>query len=331
MEKFICPKYNMATSISTSASATPGTNRLVCPLYSNLDASANALVEILQQSAVTMNYDRKFTIALNDTSSGHILNAFVVSGDGATLAVDMRNNVNFQAMVKHVIDKSLDGSGNSLQSYLYNDVQADIKRVYEDDIANILQSNWFLNVAVNSTGGASNLYTDLCGNAAQRLLMAQQVPNETWSLYYDASENSTTDALPLAAGDKIVFLFDVTAIVQTRVVAAVQSGTSASAGVSTSQGAPANAAGSVGGSAADVGANAANANNRPELSNAMNTDRMIAAFEITVGSNLEAGDALTSLNVIESPVNGPNLIDPDQTGATSVPQSGVDSAAASNP
>lgn len=310
----------MATSISTVANAGPGSNTLVCPLYSNLEASAEARVEILQQSAVTMNYDRMFSLSLSDASSGHILNAFQVSGDGDSLAVDMRNNVDFQAMVKFVVDNALDLSNNSLQTYLYNDIQGDIKRVYEDEIANILQSDWYLNVVLNSTDGASNLFTDLCGNATQRLLMAQQVPNATWDKYTDALENSTTDALALAAGDKIVFLFDVTAITETRVVASAQAGSSTSgAGVS-------QPAGGASGSASDVGAGPTNANNSPALSNSMETSRMIAAFEITVGAGLDAGAPLTSLNPV-TPADGPSLINGDQTGAHSAPQSGVDAAA----
>jgi len=310
----------MATPISTVANAGPGGNTLVCPLYSNLEADAEARVEILQQSSVTMNYDRKFALSLSDASSGHILNAFEVSGDGESLAVAMRNDANFKAMVKLVVDHALDGSGNSLQTYLYNDIQADIKRVYEDDIANILQSNWYLNVVLNSTGGASNLYGDLSANATQRLLMAQQVPNATWDKYSDADENSTTDALPLAAGDKIVFLFDVTAIAETRVVASAQAGSTTS-GAGASQ-----PAGGASGSASDVGADVTNANNNPALSTSMNTSRMIAAFEITVGSDLDAGEALTSLHPV-TPADGPSLIDGDQTGATAAPQSGVDAAA----
>ena len=100
----------MASEISTIANAGPGGNTLVCPLYSNLEASAEARVEILQQSSVTMDYDRMFALPLSDVSSGHILNAFRVSGDGDSLAVDMRNGANFEAMIKFVVDNGTQDS-----------------------------------------------------------------------------------------------------------------------------------------------------------------------------------------------------------------------------
>jgi hypothetical protein len=135
-----------------------------------LDASANASLELLQQESVTMAYDTLYSIALDDVSSGHILNAFQLTGDGDSLAVAMRSGSapeNFMAMVKFVVDNAK-ASGDSLQTVLYNTVKNEISSVYGDAIANILESNWKLDVYVNSTGGAINLYGDLAATAAQR-------------------------------------------------------------------------------------------------------------------------------------------------------------------
>ena len=315
-------------SVSTVAGA-PGSNTLVCPIYSMLDASANASLELLQQESVTMAYDTLYSISLNDVSSGHILNAFQLTGDGDSLAVGMRAgaDADFKAMVKFVVDNAK-ASGDSLQTVLYNTVKDEISSVYGDAIANILESNWKLEVYVKSTDGATNLYGDLAAEAGQRLLMAQQIPNATWNLYKDASENTTTDALALAAGDKIVFLFDVTAVAQTRIVTAVQAA-SAPAGASASDPAPGGAA-AASGSDANAGPDTAvppvsNSNNNPALSNSMFTSRHIAAFEITVGSGA-AGTAIPSLAAASEVET--SLIGAGQTGQTLVaPQAGVDSAA----
>jgi len=306
---------------------------LVCPIYSTLDASANASLELLQQESVTMAYDTLYSIALDDVSSGHILNAFQLTGDGDSLAVAMRSGSapeNFMAMVKFVVDNAK-ASGDSLQTVLYNTVKNEISSVYGDAIANILESNWKLDVYVNSTGGAVNLYGDLAAEAGQRLLMAQQIPNATWDLYKvggtgDDKENTTTDALALASGDKIVFLFDVTAVAQTRIVTAVQDA-SAPAGASASDPAPGGSAAASGSNAND-GPDAAvpNSNNNPALSNSMFTSRHIAAFEITVGSDNAAGAKIASLAAASGVET--SLIGAPQTGATGqAPQTGVDAAA----
>jgi hypothetical protein len=43
---------------------------------------------------------------------------------------------------------------------------------------------------------------------AAREIIAQQIPESTYVAYSDASENITTSALPLLAGDKLVFIFN---------------------------------------------------------------------------------------------------------------------------
>ena len=318
-------------SVSTVAGA-PGSNVLVCPIYSTLDASANASLELLQQESVTMAYDTLYSIALNDVSSGHILNAFQLSGDGSSLAVAMRSgaDADFKAMVKFVVDNAT-AAGDSLQTVLYNTVKNEISSVYGDAIANILESNWKLDVYVKSTDGAANLYGDLAAESSQRLLMAEQIPNATWNLYKvggsgDDKENTTTDALALASGDKIVFLFDVTAVAQTRIVTAVQGGATAN-GNSASDPTPGGAA-AASASDANSGPDAAvpNSNNDPALSNSMFTSRHIAAFEITVGADNAAGAKIASLAAASNVET--SLIGAPQSGATGqAPQTGVDAAA----
>jgi hypothetical protein len=284
-----------------------------------MDASANASLSFLQQESVSMAYDEKYNIQLTDVSSAAILNAFKLVGNGATLRVDMRAGAQgaFEDMIQFVVDHATH-NGDSLQTVLYNDVKNQIKSVYGDLVANVLESNWKLDVNVHSSGGAANLYGDLNDASGQRLLLAQQIPNDTFLVYKvggstDASENLTSDALLLASGDKIVFLFDITAIATSRLVNPVSN--SSPAGTSTSNGVSGAASASATGSNLTA--------NETVLQNGMSTLRKIAAFEIQCG----AGGGGPIAGLAEGTVEE-EMIDGTQTGADgTAPQTGVDSAA----
>ena len=47
-------------------------------------------------------------------------------------------------------------------------------------------------------------------NAVETEIIAQQLPESNYEAYMDASENTTTHALPLKGGDKLVFVFYLT-------------------------------------------------------------------------------------------------------------------------
>lgn len=312
----------MPANAETVSNLGAGSNVIVCPFYSLMDASANASISFLQQEKVVMAYDEKYEIQLTDASSAAILNAFQLVGNGATLRVDMRAGAQgaFETMMKCVVDNATH-AGDSLQTVLYNDVKNQIKSVYGDLAANVLESSWKLHVDVNSTAGAGNLYDDLNDASGQRLMLAQQIPNATFLVYKvggntDASENLVSDALLLASGDKIVFLFDITAISTSRVVTPVSD--NSPAGSSLSNGAS---------GAANASATGSNLTaNQNVLANGMTTLRKIAAFEIQVGAG--GGGRIDGLAVApEGGVEG-NMIGAPQTGEVgTAPQTGVDASA----
>ena len=331
----------------------PGSAAIVTPFYSFLDASANAQLKIIDQANVQMAYDYKYTIELTDASSATILNAFKLSGDGDDLEVNMRAGGSwaddFKHTVRTVIDNALadvpqGGAANgkeasgapgsaSLQTDLYNVIKDQIKSVYGDMIANVLESDWKLQVNVQSEGGADNLHDDFAANDASghRLLMAQQITNASYQKYWDLSENLETDALPLTRGDEIVFLFDVKAISQLRAVTLVPGGMGASGNttgaseVTNPDTSSATASGSA--SATSPGYNTIN--------HAMTQVRKVAAFFVQLGSKAAAdpevagsglGQKIPGLNeVVPGSVESRANLHQEQSGQVEVaPQSGVD-------
>lgn len=326
--------------------AGPGGARIVTPFYSFLDASANAQLMIIDQANVQMAYDYKYTIELTDASSATILNAFQLSGDGDDLEVNMRAGGSwaddFKHTVRTVIDNALavaplgataPGSA-SLQTDLYNVIKDQIKSVYGDMIANVLESDWKLQVNVQSIGGADNLHDDFAANDASghRLLMAQQITNASYQKYWDdVSENLTTDALPLTRGDEIVFLFDVKAISQLRAVTLVPGGMGAS-GNTTGASEVTNPDTS---STTASGSATATTPGYNTINHAMTQVRKVAAFFVQLGSRAAAdpevagsgpGQKIPDLNeVVPGSVESRANLHQEQSGQVEVaPQEGVD-------
>jgi len=186
----------------------------VVPFYSALDAQGEAALSLVQQEQVQMAYDLSFNKTLvADTNSANILNAFVLTQDGDSMAVDMRTGddaLNFRTELADVIRDAVDLSDNTLAEVLYNDALGYFAEVYGDAVANVLETDWALKVTVDASGGAANMWSDLDKKSAARLLIAEQIPNSTYMLYVDASENMLTDSLPMKHNDTIVFLFNVT-------------------------------------------------------------------------------------------------------------------------
>jgi len=343
---------NMPT-INTSVAGGPGATVVVTPFYSFLDASANAMLTFIDQANVQMAYDYKYTIELTDASSATILNAFQLSGNGDDLEVNMRAGSqwvdDFKHTVRTVIDNALAeaplGGANapaapvpsaSLQTDLYNVIKDQIKSVYGDMIANVLESDWNLRVNVQSIGGADNLHGDFAdaGAANHRLLMAQQISNESYQKYWDNSENLVTDALPLTRGDEIVFLFDVKAISQVRAVT-LDAGGLAASGTTTGASEVANPDASA---ATASGSAVAETPGYNTINHVMTQARKVAAFFVQLGSKDAAdpevagsgpGEMIPGLNTVEpGSVESRANLHPAANGQTGqvekAPQGGVD-------
>jgi hypothetical protein len=223
----------------------------VVPLYAVMDASGEASIETLIQQSVSMAYDLSFNATITKAEAAKIANAFTVTGGASVFAVGMDDSkrADFESALAAALVAAVDAAGLNLQKVIYNDAKNTLKDVYSDLLANLLESNWSLNTNVAWATGAANMYADLSGaDAGIRAAVARQLPESNYSLYMDASENPTTDALPLKGGDTIVFLFDVrTAVIaraNSKVPATSPPSVSDPAGGATGSGTVTDAAGS---------------------------------------------------------------------------------------
>lgn len=220
--------YGDNRDAGVSSTACTGSNTFVVPIYSQIEATGEANLSVVQAEAVCMNYDLSFNITLSDVSSGMILNGFVLDQDGDNnvldgdygLSVGMRTGANllgksgswqgdFRLALAEVIEDAVDAKGETLAWNLYDSALGYFKDVYGDAVANVLESDWSLKITVDASGGAANMWNDLSVKPDATLLIAQQIPNSTYMAYVDASENMMTNALPLLDGDTLVFLFNV--------------------------------------------------------------------------------------------------------------------------
>jgi len=328
---------NMAEPPSQTVTST--NTQFVVPIYSRLNVEATASLNVVQQEVVSMVYDLSFNYACQDDSeSAALLNGFELSQDGDNLSVKMVGAVGeatalaFQTQLKKVID---DASGTNvpvdnytspqyptLADTLYDNALKYFKNIYGDDVANILQTDWSLTVKVNSAAGAENMWNDLKANEPACLLLAEQIPNSTYMVYVDASENMLTNALPLKNDDVLVFLFNVTTQTIARNINNVQAQGTMAAALANTSGGPnykdnggtmstlsetsnpmsgwvgslsgdAQASNLVSGSIADVSDNWQTVNN---LAPSFSFSTLIAAFYVTVhGSGITGNGALSAV------------------------------------
>jgi hypothetical protein len=293
----------MATVSTVQAENLPAT--CVIPIYSTMDASGTASIETLIQSTVSMGYDISFGIVLDEAAAAKIANGFAVAGGADSFAVDMAaaGAADFKAALKAAIEAATNAAATplTLQKVLYNDALATLKDVWSDLLANVLESDWQLNVAVGYEAGAANMHTDLDGAApAVRRAIASQLPESNFALYMDASENPTTAALPLKKGDTIVFLFDVTTALISRGNSKVNSSAVSNAPDSGAAGFPAT------GNVADVAGTAYTQAFGTGLVQQYSGRKDVVAFFLTVGNTAAANGKIAGLSA--APAAPPNLI-----------------------
>lgn len=292
----------MATVSTVQAANAPAT--CVIPIYSTMDASGTASIETLIQSTVSMGYDISFGIVLEEAAAAKIANGFAVSGGADSFAVgmDSATAADFKAALKAAIEAATNAAAAplTLQKVLYNDALATLKDVWSDLLANVLESDWQLNVAVGYEAGANNMHADLSAAApAVRRAIASQLPESNFALYMDASENPTTAALPLKKGDTIVFLFDVTTALISRGNSKVNS-SAVTAPDSGAAGFPAT------GSATDVAGAAYTQAFGTNLVQQYNGRKDVVAFFLTVGNTAAANGVIAGLSA--APAAPTNLI-----------------------
>ena len=230
------------TTYSQNASASTSATQFLVPLYSRIDAQGEAKVTLVQQETVNMPYDVSFNWAApSESDCAGLLNGFQLAQDGDNLTAKMRSlpavaETNFRASLQKCIEVAVDEvagrelPAHNLKDYLYDRTKSSFASIYGDDVANILETDWSLRVTVDSAGGAHNMWNDLVADSTAKnsagacLLLAEQIPNSTYMVYTDASENMLTDALPLHNGDTLVFMFNVNLVTVTKDITNVQAG-----------------------------------------------------------------------------------------------------------
>jgi hypothetical protein len=181
-----------------------------------LDASGEASLVTLEQVTVSVSYDDLYSVTLSDADAIKLLNSFTLDGSGTSFACTLDNSADFQEVLTRAMsdaagvsytntNASIDVVGNTLSQNLMAEILATFKSIYEDTIPNVLQSDWDISNNVAYAAGAQDMADKLVPEEAE--LLAQQLPESNYIEYMDASENTTTHALPLKRGDKLVFVF----------------------------------------------------------------------------------------------------------------------------
>jgi len=210
---------NAVTSHAEDAAAT-----IVARLVAEMDASGSASLVTLQQVTVSVGYDDLYEQTLSVGDSTALANAFTVEGNGSSFTVSITDPSEFERVLRVNMATALcteynsnddisggdapTGQGLNLKDTLYGSIVNQFKQVFTDSLPNLLQSNWVVQNEVGYDVGAQNMRILL--DAKECEILAQQLPESNYELYMDTSENTVTDALPLKAGDSVIFVFHVT-------------------------------------------------------------------------------------------------------------------------
>jgi len=235
------------TSISTDYSGRFG---VVASYVGAMDASATANVFALHQESVTIAGVQFFyDVSLDVTETFKLLNSFGVTGWGntkdASFNVSVVDVAGLQSVLQSAILKAaLDGATSydpasaaspgatgTMNNDLNNEVYKQLMVTIQNDglinsVENQYASTWY---RVDASSGAWNTANHYNGAGAQadRDLLFLQIPSNTLNRYMDASEEPLSNALLLAPGDKITFVWDVATHVTATVVNVRDSDTAA--------------------------------------------------------------------------------------------------------
>jgi len=219
------------TNVVTSRNMS-GEGIYIAPVVGSLDLSGGISQETLQLLDVSMEFNDRFDLELDPSESVTLLNSFAVSGAGETFAVDWSDTTGdaFKAIMQQVIEDATCTSsaaqtgtntpspvGKKLSEILNDQTIAVFRRYFENTIPNILESltgpnGWSLTTSVDAAGGADDMRNKL--GPGPREIIAQQIPQAAYAAYMDPSENSLITALPLLAGDRLVFIFNTNTALQ---------------------------------------------------------------------------------------------------------------------
>jgi hypothetical protein len=169
-----------------------------------MDASATLVT--VSQLSVSMPFDDKYVIELDETDSASLIGAFSVAGEGATFTVT-RDETALATILKKVIDEGTKGAeGKNLPTELADDMKERFQEYFSNGLSNILE-DVHLSYEVKSQEGADSLSGLLNAQACE--IIAQQIPQTNYDAWSDASENYLGSQLPLLDGNELVFIFNV--------------------------------------------------------------------------------------------------------------------------
>lgn len=188
----------------------------VAPYVAAMDASGSADIATIRQQKVRIeDIHYALTHVLDEANSVKLLNAFDVSGYGPAGGFNVRvsNKDALAEVLKVALDaKTLGATGSPLKTDIANRIKYLIQA---DGLINSVEDvNASLTVGVDTSGGATNAANEIYAAPSYAEILYRQIPKGTYQvsglgLYMDASEEPITRAMPMARGDKIVFVWDI--------------------------------------------------------------------------------------------------------------------------
>jgi hypothetical protein len=243
-------KYKMAYPVHASYTA-PGVTSIstayggrfgvVASYVGAMRADASANVTALYQESVTITgVQFIYNVSLDDENTFKLLNSFGVTGWGNTTDASLNVSVVNVSDLAEVLQTAIlaaalggatsydpasaaaPGATGTMNNDLNNEVYKQLMVSIQDDglinsVENQYADTWY---SVDASSGAWNTATHYndAGAQADRDLLFLQIPSDTLNRYIDASDEPLSNALLLAPGDKITFVWDVATHVTATVV-----------------------------------------------------------------------------------------------------------------
>lgn len=213
------------------------------------DASAN-VTALYQESVTITGVQFTYDVSLNDTNTFKLLNSFGVTGWGNTTDASLNVSVVDVVGLAEVLTSAIEdvalggatsydpasaaapGATGTMNNDLNNEVYKQLMVSIQDDglinsVENQYADTWYRVDASYGAWNTANHYYNGAGAQADRDLLFLQIPSDTLNRYMDASDEPLSNALLLAPGDKITFVWDVATHVTATVVNVRDSDTAA--------------------------------------------------------------------------------------------------------
>jgi hypothetical protein len=214
-------------------SVATGSTQIVVPYIGSIDASGNAVLNIVDAETVTIsNVDAHFNITLDLSGTLDFLSLFTVADadEGANNATpNFSIDCSLNGMQSQLEDVILPGAlhsedANYLFEWLSVETNAEVVTyLSNNNLADLLHG---ANIAggvvgtvlageVKNAAAATDMATALCESEdddalARRKLLITQLPQSALALYMDGGDDLTVSSLPLPQGHIMTFVFDVT-------------------------------------------------------------------------------------------------------------------------